>query len=192
MAGNTKTSGRLARVYAEALMANAVKAGQADAVGAELEELCRVIFSQGNVANYVATPVVSWRSKEPVLAQALGGRVSDLVRNFVGVLNKNGRLGMIGEIHAAYLRLLDDAAGRVKVTVKSAVPLGPDQQSALTNTLASALKKQPILNLQVDPDLLGGVVVQVGDRIIDTSVRTRIQALRTQLMERGASYVLQN
>ena len=124
--------------------------------------------------------------------KALSGRSSDLIRNFIGVLNKNGRLGILKDIRAAYAALQDAAAGRVQVTVKTAVPLAGDQVTSLTNRLATALNKQPVLNFQVDPDLLGGIVVQVGDRVIDTSVRTRIQTLRAQLMERGSSYVLQN
>ena len=189
--GNIRGS-RLARVYAEALMANAIKANAVDDVGGELDDLVNAAFANAGVADFIATPVLSWRMKEPVLAKALGGNSSPLIQNFIGVLNKNGRLDMLGEIRMAYEAIRDNAAGRVKVSVKTAVPLGSEQQAALTNTLAAALKKQPVLNLSVDPDLLGGIVVQVGDRVIDTSVRTRIQTLRAQLMERGSSYVLQN
>ncbi len=187
-----KANNRLARIYAEALMANAEKAGSVDSIATELDELAGSIFTNASAEEFITTPVISWRTKEPLLAQALQGNVSDLLRNFIGVLNKNGRLGMLPQIRAAYQSLQDDSAGRVRVTVKTAVPLGEQQQSDLAGTLAAALKKQPVLNLQVDPDLLGGIVVQVGDRVIDTSVRTRIQTLRAQLMERGSSYVLQN
>lgn len=192
MASNIKGGARLARIYAEALMANAAKENAVDTVGAELDDFVKNVVTDASVGRFIISPVVSWRAKEPVLAEALKGRTSKLLSNFIGVLNKNGRLDLISEIHTAYQSLQDDSMGRVRVQVKTAVPLGDEQQQALASTLAAALKKQPVLNLQVDPDLLGGVVVQVGDRVIDTSVRTRIQTLRAQLMERGTSYVLQD
>lgn len=192
MASNIKGGVRLARIYAEALMANAAKENAVDSVGAELDDFVKNVATNPSVGRFIVSPVVSWRAKEPVLAEALKGRTSKLLANFIGVLNKNGRLDLISDIHAAYQSLQDDSMGRVRVNVKTAVPLGEQQQQALASTLATALKKQPVLNLQVDPDLLGGVVVQVGDRVIDTSVRTRIQTLRAQLMERGTSYVLQD
>lgn len=192
MASNIKGGVRLARIYAEALMANAAKENAVDSVGAELDDFVKNVVTNASVGRFIISPVVSWRAKEPVLAEALKGRTSKLLSSFIGVLNKNGRLDLISDIHAAYQSLQDDSMGRVRVNVKTAVPLGEQQQQALADTLATALKKQPVLNLQVDPDLLGGVVVQVGDRVIDTSVRTRIQTLRAQLMERGTSYVLQD
>ncbi|CAN5318878.1 F0F1 ATP synthase subunit delta [soil metagenome] len=185
-------SSRLARVYAESLAAAATAQGKTDDIGDELKDLVKSVFSNPTIAAYVRTPVISWRAKAPVLAESLGGRSSDLLRNFVGVLNKNGRLAMLPEIQQAYQSLRDKAAGRIRVTVKSAVALGQDQQSALAAKLAATLGKQPVLNLVVDPELLGGLVVQIGDRVLDASVRTRIQSLRAQLLDRGTSYVVQN
>ena len=61
--------------------------------------------------------------------------------------------------------------------------LSDTQRTALSSTLTDILKQQPILAVRVDPDLLGGMIVQIGDRVIDTSVRTRLQSLRTLLLE---------
>jgi F-type H+-transporting ATPase subunit delta len=188
----TGTAGRIARVYAEALAAAAAKADKADDVGVELKDLAKTVYGYESVASFMKSPVVNWRTKEPVLLNSLAGKVSDLVCNFVGVLNKNGRLALLPEIQRAYQALQDKAAGRVRVTVKSAVPLGEPQQQALVSKLTATLKQQPVLNLVVDPELLGGLIVQIGDRVLDTSVRTRIQSLRSQLLDRGTSYVLQN
>lgn len=192
MGASAKRTSRLARVYAEALMANASTSNTVDAVGDELAVLVDRVLADPNIASFVASPVIGWRAKEPALLGALSGRASGLLKNFVGVLNRNGRLGMLPEIQAAYHTLQDAAAGRVPVTVKTAVPIGDSQRQALEATLAKTLRKTPVLIMIVDPDLLGGIVVQVGDRVMDASVRTRIQTLRAQLMERGSSYVLQN
>jgi F-type H+-transporting ATPase subunit delta len=186
----TGTTGRIARVYAEALAA-AAKANP-DGVGEELADLAKTVFGNAAIAGYVASPVVGWRDKEPVLMRSIAGKTSETVRNFVGVLNKNGRLDLLPQIQAEYQALRDKAAGRVRVMVKSAVALGVDQQQAIATKLAKEFHQQPVLNLVVDPEILGGLVIQIGDRVLDSSVRTRLQSLRAQLNERGTTYVLQN
>ena len=120
------------------------------------------------------------------------GRASDLVRGLFGVLTKNGRLDLVRGIAAAYRQLLDERAGRVRVKVTAATKLSNSQRDTLAETLANILKQEPVLDVRVDPDLLGGMVVQVGDRVIDTSVRTRLQTLRTLLLDKGSSYVVEN
>jgi F-type H+-transporting ATPase subunit delta len=79
----------------------------------------------------------------------------------------------------------------VRVKVTSAAELTDEQRSSLAASLAKMLKKRPVLDIRVDPDLLGGMIVQVGDRVIDTSVRSRLQTIRTLLLDKGSSYVLE-
>lgn len=180
---------RLARVYAEALAAAA--GDRADEVGQELVELVRgVLAANPTIEAYLASPAVSTRTKQPVLDAAFGTTVSPPVRNLIGVLNQNRRLDLLRPIAAAYRDLLDKRVGRVRVLVRTAAPLSDDQYGRLKETMAARLGKEPVLHVRVEPELLGGLVVQVGDRVFDTSVRTRIQTLRAQMMERGTSYVL--
>ena len=184
---------RLARVYAEAFLAAAVEQNQADELGAELNDVLRGILRPGSgAAAYFASPVVNRKVKMQVVAEAFAGNASDLLRGLLGVLTKNGRLGELRAIAATYGDLLDTRAGRVRATVTSAVPLTDAQLTTLTQSLAARLGKTPVLVAKVDADLLGGLVVQVGDQVFDTSVRTRLQTLRSQLMDQGTSYVLQN
>ena len=165
---------RIARVYAEALFAVAARDGKAEDTGDEL-------------AAFFVSPAVTRRTREPVLEAALKDNASPLVGNFLRVLNQNNRLDLLRAIAAAYRDLLDQRAGRVRVTVRSAVALSEEQQDALRRTLAESLHKEPVLDLRTDPELLGGMVVQVGDKVYDTSVRTRLEALRTQLTARGTN-----
>jgi F-type H+-transporting ATPase subunit delta len=181
---------RIARVYAEALLSAAEDAGQVDAIGAELEALVRdVLQADPGVEAFLASPAVGRRAKTEALGKAFAGRTSPLVRNLLGVLNHNGRLGLVRAVALVYRDLLDQRAGRVRVKVASAVPLTEEQQKRLTATLSARLKKTPVLSVAVDPDLLGGLVVRVGDQVFDTSVRTRLDTLRSHLMEQGSSYV---
>jgi F-type H+-transporting ATPase subunit delta len=79
----------------------------------------------------------------------------------------------------------------VRVRVSTAVELTDAQKADLTATLAGMLKQTPVLDVRVAPDLLGGMVVQIGDRVIDTSVRTRLETIRTLLLDKASSYALQ-
>jgi len=179
---------RIARVYAEALFAVAARDGKPEDTGEELSAFVRdVLGKDSKVAAFFVSPAVTRRAREPVLEAALKGNASPLVANFLRVLNQNNRLDLIRAIAAAYRDLLDQRAGRVRVSVRSAVPLSAEQQDQLRRTLSESLHKEPVLDLRTDPDLLGGMVVQVGDKVYDTSVRTRLEALRTQLTARGTN-----
>jgi F-type H+-transporting ATPase subunit delta len=179
---------RIARVYAESLLAVATEQGQAEAIGDEMEAMVRdVLDPNPQVAAFLGFPAISRRRRGPILEAALKGNVSPLLERFIEVLNQNNRLNFFRSVVAAYRDLLDERAGRVRVVVRSAVPLTADQQAELRKTLAASLKKEPVLALRTEPELLGGMVVQVGDKVYDTSVRTRLDALRAQLISRGTN-----
>jgi F-type H+-transporting ATPase subunit delta len=180
----TGATARLARVYAEALMAAA--GSQAEAVGEDLDALVAdVLTRHPNAERFLSSGAVNRKTKASVLQDAFGGNVSEVIRNFLGVLNQNNRLGLLRPVAAAYHNLLDEAAGRVRVKVTSAVPLTDAQLDRLKQTLAGRLDAEPVLDARTDPDLLGGLVVQVGDRVYDTSVRTRLDSLRIHLLASG-------
>jgi F-type H+-transporting ATPase subunit delta len=184
---------RLAKLYAEALFAAAAERGQADVVGDELAALVSdVLAREPRVAAFLASPAIGRKTKTDALQSAAGLLSSDLLRNLLGVLDKNGRLGSIKGIAVAYRAIREARAGRVPVRVTSAVPLTDHQRHELIAALASRLGKTPVLAEAVDPDILGGLIVRVGDRVTDSSVRTRLDTLRTQLLSQSGNYVLQN
>jgi F-type H+-transporting ATPase subunit delta len=177
---------RLARLYAEALLSAATKEGQAVEVGEELNVLVRdVIAEHAPIAEFFSSRAITRRAKEPILAAAFMTGTSELIRNFLGVLNHNGRLSLLRAIAASYHDIRDETAGRVRVRVTSATPLTDGETAELTQTLAAQLKAEPILEPRTDPDLLGGLVVRVRDRVYDTSVRTRLHNIRNNLMASG-------
>lgn len=181
---------RIARVYVESLLPVASRERQAESLGDELEGLVRDVLGQyPNVAAFFTSPALTRRAREPILAAALKDNASPLLRKFVGVLNQNNRLDLLPTIAAAYREALDERAGRVRVWVRSAAPLGDTERDELRQALTVSLGKEPILAVRVDPELLGGMMIQVGDRVYDSTVRSRLDALRTQLLSRGNDVV---
>jgi F-type H+-transporting ATPase subunit delta len=184
-AGSVKS--RLAKVYAEALLAAAEKQDAVVSTGDELTHFVSDVFGPApQIESFLASPVIGKIAKTSTLEAALPGHVSDLVRGLFAVLTRNGRLYLLRGIAAAYRQLIEARSGRVAVKITSAVELTDDQKGTLTGTLTDILKQQPIIHVRVDPDLLGGLVVQIGDRVIDTSIRTRLQSLRHLLLEAHA------
>lgn len=176
---------RLARVYAEALLAAALKEApeRPEAVGAELAEFVRGVASHPDIGSFLASPAVGRKAKTAAITPALQN-ASELLRGFVGVLTQNNRLDLLRGVAAAYQQLLDQRAGRVPVKVTAAVELTGEERNTLAANLRKILRQEPVLNVRVDPDLLGGLVVQVGDSVIDTSVRSRLHSLRSILLAR--------
>jgi F-type H+-transporting ATPase subunit delta len=181
---------RIARVYVESLLPVAEREGQAEALGEELDHLVRdVLDKHADVAAFLTSPAITRRAREPVLAAALERNSSSLLRKFLGVLNQNNRLDLIRAIAAAYREALDERGGRVRVWVRSAAPLDDAERDELRRTLAATLGKDPLLAVRVEPELLGGLMIQVGDRVYDSTVRSRLETIRTQLLARGNDVV---
>ena len=187
-AGTTKS--RLARVYAEALLASAREVSPAAPaeLADELTAFVDAVTADPAVAAALTSPVVGKKARAAALEAALAGRSSRLLHGLLAVLQQNSRLGLLRNIAAAYRALIAEAAGQVPVRVTAAAALTDDQRTRLTANLKALLKQDPVLDVRVDPDLLGGLVVQVGDSVVDTSVRTRLQTLRTLLLDKGGSH----
>jgi F-type H+-transporting ATPase subunit delta len=176
----------VARVYAHALLDAATKQHKADAVLEEFGDLVESVLKPNpQLAAFFANKTVNKEKKAELLRKLFTGRVSDLLANFLQVLNDHQRLELLGPILQAYIELNNERARRVVVEVRSAVPLLDRQRERLVNELRQSLRLEPVLDTRVDPDLLGGLVVRVGDWLYDASVKSRLESLRNQLNERG-------
>jgi F-type H+-transporting ATPase subunit delta len=173
----------LTRNYADALL-NA-SGDQVDAVVEELEAIrSDVLQAQPRFAAILASDSVSIDEKDRIVTEAFEGRALPTVVRFLRVLNRHGRLGLLSSVTQQARATLDRRQNRKPVTVRSATALDEGQQSALRDRLASMTHATPVITLVVDPSLIGGLVVQVGDEVYDASVRTRLEAIRGRLIER--------
>ena len=104
-----------------------------------------------------------------------------MVKNLVSLLVSRGAAGVIGDVHRSYVSLLDAHLGRQRVEVTSAVPLEDEELQRITRFVAGLTNKEIVVSTQVDEAILGGIIIQIGDQLLDGSARTRLEQLRRQI-----------
>ncbi len=171
----------VAREYATALMALAGELPAAAAIGEELDAVVGLESQVDGLAEMLASPVLTAQAKTAIVDKALRGNVSDLLADFMCVLARNQRGGMLADVARAYHGMLNARRNRIDVSVTTAVPMDESQQRALAAALGGLLGAEPVLRMQVDPEALGGFRVVVGDRVLDATVREQLDELRGYL-----------
>lgn len=177
----------VARVYAEALLGLASERQRIDELGAELDALVEIVRSQAEVDAFLESPVVGPEDKKRVLHQALAGRVDDTLIDFVCLLVDKERVDALADIAAAYRLLADAANRRQRVQAATAVPLPEDLRQRLEELLRQKLQRDCVLETEIRPELLGGLVLTIGDKVYDGSVSGRLRRLRHDMM-RSSGY----
>lgn len=175
----------IARNYAETLLDLADRNGGAaamDQFAAALDQVSGLVQGDPRVRQFLETPRVTAAEKKRALRAALAGRAPELFLRFVSVLVDKRRQTLLPEIAEAFRGLVDERMGRVRVQV--AISHLPDEalQAEIGNALARRLGRTVIPTFTVDPELLGGMVVRVGDEILDGSVRSSAARLRRAMM----------
>jgi len=170
-----------ARRYAEAAFEVAQRDGTVDAWRTELETAAAVLGDE-RIARHLANPAVALEERATVVDDALGSVISKPVRNLIQLQLKRGRIAEIGRVADEFRRLDNRRQGITVATARTAAELTPDEVRALTTRLEQFTGGRVELDVTVDPSLLGGLVVRVGDRLIDGSVRGRLERLRNQLV----------
>jgi F-type H+-transporting ATPase subunit delta len=171
---------RVARVYAQALFDAARDAGSVDPVGRELGDFVAALAASDSLRDVLADPQVDTSAKQRILVEITHGG-QPLVTNTLRLLLERGRFGLVAELREAYEALAATEADLVKVEVTSAVELTATAREKITKRVAEAAGRRVELATRVDPDIIGGLVLRVGDVIVDSSVQTRIHQLRRQM-----------
>jgi F-type H+-transporting ATPase subunit delta len=174
----------LARVYAEALVKAA--AGAPAALDDELAGLVALLDRAPELEPVLANPLVDGEHKRRLLERLLRGGATDLLVDALQVMRSKGRLGILRAVAAELHELRVAQEGRIEVRVASAVPLGPALRAELEAAAAARTGKRPVLIESVDPGLLGGLVVRIGDDKIDSSVANELARLEEDLLARAS------
>ncbi len=177
--------GAVARVYADAFL-NAVPAAE---MGEALEEFRSfvedVLAKQNDLSRLVMSDMVSRDQKLLLIDRIVAGRASDLFTNFLRVLARHDRLNLLTLILAQCGIEVENRSGRKRVQVISAKPLSEETVNKIRERLAAALAIEPVIETAVDPEILGGLRIRVGDTVYDGSLRARLKQLRHRVRERS-------
>jgi F-type H+-transporting ATPase subunit delta len=172
----------LARRYAKAILDLAGEAGLESEIGEELDRISALFAQSHELIHLFTDPTVGSRRKEKILEELLGkGGINDLTRRFVHVLLAKNRLLGIEEISAAYGDLSDERGNRVKASVTTATPLRDDEVERIRKALSAISGREVVLELEIDEDLLGGVVTRLGSEVYDGSLKNQLQQIKENL-----------
>jgi F-type H+-transporting ATPase subunit delta len=176
----------VSRVYSRSMLQLAESAGQAEALGEELDQLADLAARDELFGDFLARPMIDPKARRESLEKLFRGRASDLLVDSLQVLNRKGRMGLLPAVAQTYREGLHALRHQVPVTVRTAVPLSPALRERLVQGLCKRLNGECLLTEVVDESLIGGLVVQAGDNKFDASVATGIKKLGDALLERGS------
>jgi F-type H+-transporting ATPase subunit delta len=174
---STRVSGLAVR-YAAALFELAEEAREIDAVAADLAALQSMLDESADLRRFIASPVISRDDHaRGILALADTADVSEVTRKFLGLIAAKGRLSALPGMILGFQRQLAKRRGELTAEVVSARPLTDAQSAALAARLKQVVGNEVSVASRVDPALLGGMVVRLGSRMVDSSLRSKLQRL---------------
>jgi F-type H+-transporting ATPase subunit delta len=172
--------------YATALFELAREANALDKVAADLDRFSAALDAVDDLARLIKSPVFTAEEQSRALAAVLDKlQIEGLTRNFLLLVAKNRRLFAAPDMTRGFRAMLARHRGETSASVISASKLTEAQVTALKQALKAALGKDVALEQRIDAGLLGGLVVKVGSRMIDTSLRTRLNSLKVAMKEVG-------
>jgi F-type H+-transporting ATPase subunit delta len=164
-------------LYAKALLSAAGES--VDEIVAELEAVVRECLNQNPVLDQaLASPRISQEQKEGMLDRIFSGRINARLLNFLKVLCRRGRIDYLRAIQVAATIMREEQLGKQRVVVTSAQPLTDTQRDLIAAKLKQVYNKEAILVEKVDASLLGGIILRIGDRVLDGSVLGKMESIK--------------
>jgi F-type H+-transporting ATPase subunit delta len=175
----------LAQVYARSLFQVALEKGRLDELREQLVQFADALDQQRDLAVFFFSPYFSTKEKQQALGGLLQG-ADEIFVNFLKVLIENHRMPVIFRIRQEYERLWEEENRMLPVEITSAIALDEDTTASLGRTISERAGRKVTLAARVDPDILGGIIIRVGNSILDASIRNRLEQLRRHVAQ-GAS-----
>lgn len=173
----------VAKRYAKALVALADEQGRLMETGDQLKRLAQLIDDTPELKSLLYNPAISRHFKEDLLTDLTQRlRIGPMEANFTRLLLEKGRLPDMPQIIELYEVLAEEAQNRLRVRVKTVVPLTPDMEAEVRRRFAQFTSKDLIIDQEVDPTLIGGIIAQMGSLILDGSIRNELLRLKTELV----------
>ena len=174
---------RVAARYAKALLSLAQERGEVDAVGGDLDTLQGVLSGSHDLVLLLQSPIVKADKKQAVLDAVLGGHLSDLTTSFLKILVTKGREGLVVDMVDEGQRQLNILRNIQEASVTTAAPLTDELRQQILGQMAKVHDGEVDMVEHVDPDILGGYILQMGDQMIDASVKRQLRSLGRELTE---------
>lgn len=176
----------IARPYASALYDLAAGAKAVPATEKSLDAISTLIDQSADFSRFLGSPVIAADTKSQALDSIIAkSKTPTLVKNFLKLVAKNGRLFALSTMIAGFKNIAAKERGEVSADVTSAAPLSKVQLKSLADTLKKKIGKTVTLNSHVDPSLIGGLQVKVGSQMIDSSLKTKLTAMKIAMKEVG-------
>lgn len=182
----TQANLAVARRYAQALFELAQEKALMDQVDQELNLVVTTIEANAPLRAAMADVLLQPEVKQNLIGKLFATEISELVKNFLFLVIRKRREANLEAIYQAYLDLANQARGVVEVEVRTAVPLEQATADRLQANLVTKLGKQVKFKTQVAPELMGGLVVRVGDELLDGSVASRLKRIHERLISSNA------
>lgn len=184
MAGEEASVSGMAGRYATALLELALEAGSVDAVRADLDRFGAMMTDSADLTRLVRSPVFTSEEQARAVAAVLAkAGIEGLSARFIQLVARNRRLFAIRDMIGAFRTLVARHRGEASAEVTVAEPMADKHLAALKQALASVTGKEVDLAVRVDPAIIGGLVVKVGSRMIDTSLRTKLNSMKLAMKE---------
>ncbi len=179
----------IAEVYARSLLELADAAGEPDTIDREFTEFAALLRADASFKAFVTARVIDPDQRRKSLDVMFQGRMSELLLNTLHVLNNKGRLDIVGEVQRLYHELTLKQQAIVEVHVSAAEPLSDVMRTRLQQLMESRTGRTVRLAEHVEPDLLGGLIVRVGDEQIDMTVARQLRRFQETLMEHAQQHI---
>jgi len=179
----TKHYSTTALIYAQSLLELSEESHQTDSIGEDLTSVADAVKNDAGLKLFTIDPSISIGQKATLIKKAFDGKLSPLLVNFLGVLNAKGRLNILTDVTDAFHHLVDEKRGVVEVDVTVAQELSQDQLQQVQQKVSQALGKNAIVTQKIDESIIGGLMLQVQDKLIDASVKYQLEAIKDQFLK---------
>jgi F-type H+-transporting ATPase subunit delta len=172
----------VSRNYAETLLELARRAEDLAGWGKLIQDVASAMEDDATLRLFLESPKVSEAQKSAVITEALSDRVPRHFLRFLLAMIRKRRQMLIPEIATEYFNLVDQSEGRIHANVTVARESSESERNAIAEQLSKVLGKQAVLHMNVNPAILGGVIVKVGDTVMDGSIRRKLATLRGRIL----------
>lgn len=179
----------IAGVYSRALLSLAQSQGRAETVMEELDSLLVELEKSPAFEDFLTSPLVETTERGRMLDELFRGRLIDVLLDTLQVMNKKGRAGLLRALADSYRQELEELRGQIRVKVKTAVPLSDSLRQQVQEAVSGFTGKQALLEESVDEALIGGVLLNVADRRIDSSLAKELDKLGQRLLDRATEEI---